>query len=372
MNITAPRTPAMAAISTGDRAMALDIRKSATHLTDAERDRFLEALIRLRYRPANIPTIQASVYDQYVALHQAVMVVTFAGQADTINMGHWNIGFLAWHREYLRRFELTLQSEMPGVTVPYWDWADHEAARSRLFADSFLGRLPSVQGPQPITRGVFSFDGPTPRPPWWPAGAAGWRIPPVLQEPGIVDVPPGSPNAQQLSATLQRAGDPTESWPPTVAYLAQLVRLRDVNPPDHDLWFFWRELEQGAATHNTGHRFIGGHMSGALSPNDPIFWLHHANVDRLWEEWQRRRGGARGAGYPPLSSTSPFDGDPAPLGHKVDDAMWPWVGNAAGYGSAVDPQLRRVLIDYSTEPARRVRDVLDPADLGSFGGYLYE
>ena len=24
------------------------------------------------------------------------------------------------------------------------------------------------------------------------------------------------------------------------------------------------------------------------SPYDPIFWLHHCNVDRLWSEWMRR------------------------------------------------------------------------------------
>src|ERR687883_363836 len=24
------------------------------------------------------------------------------------------------------------------------------------------------------------------------------------------------------------------------------------------------------------------------SPNDPVFWLHHCNIDRLWGDWQRQ------------------------------------------------------------------------------------
>ncbi len=25
----------------------------------------------------------------------------------------------------------------------------------------------------------------------------------------------------------------------------------------------------------------------STSPTDPIFWLHHAEIDRLWEIWRR-------------------------------------------------------------------------------------
>jgi tyrosinase len=32
---------------------------------------------------------------------------------------------------------------------------------------------------------------------------------------------------------------------------------------------------------------VGGDMaSGGAPVNDPVFFLHHANVDRLWAEWQ--------------------------------------------------------------------------------------
>ncbi len=43
--------------------------------------------------------------------------------------------------------------------------------------------------------------------------------------------------------------------------------------------------------HGWVHVAVGGEsgeMSTARSPQDPLFWLHHANVDRLWARWQER------------------------------------------------------------------------------------
>lgn len=40
------------------------------------------------------------------------------------------------------------------------------------------------------------------------------------------------------------------------------------------------------SVHVTG---VGGFMRRYLSPVDPIFWLHHANVDRQWDIWTRRQ-----------------------------------------------------------------------------------
>ena len=46
-----------------------------------------------------------------------------------------------------------------------------------------------------------------------------------------------------------------------------------------------------SAPHNTLHNLIGGDMATMESPLDPIFWLHHANVDRLWVAWVAAGGG---------------------------------------------------------------------------------
>ncbi len=63
---------------------------------------------------------------------------------------------------------------------------------------------------------------------------------------------------------------------------------------------FWTNLISADFTnrlerepHNTGHVVVGipasgtsGHIGDGLSPLDPLFWLHHCNVDRLWALWQ--------------------------------------------------------------------------------------
>ena len=49
---------------------------------------------------------------------------------------------------------------------------------------------------------------------------------------------------------------------------------------------FQRALE--GAIHAGVHRAVGGDMGGASSPSDPLFWLHHANIDRIWAAWQTK------------------------------------------------------------------------------------
>ncbi|KAM3563639.1 hypothetical protein ARSEF4850_002216 [Beauveria asiatica] len=66
---------------------------------------------------------------------------------------------------------------------------------------------------------------------------------------------------------------------------------------------FFRFQHAMELLHNHVHNFIGGDMGGdcpraipdkdcdgvadTFTPNDPLFWLHHAQLDRLWSEWQQ-------------------------------------------------------------------------------------
>lgn len=45
------------------------------------------------------------------------------------------------------------------------------------------------------------------------------------------------------------------------------------------------EAKFESAPHNPIHNIIGGYMADMQSPMDPIFYLHHANIDRLWHAW---------------------------------------------------------------------------------------
>ncbi|HYD95474.1 MAG TPA: tyrosinase family protein [Noviherbaspirillum sp.] len=51
------------------------------------------------------------------------------------------------------------------------------------------------------------------------------------------------------------------------------------------------EVSMENAPHNPVHNIIGNVMADMQSPTDPIFWLHHANVDRLWTAWAQGGGG---------------------------------------------------------------------------------
>lgn len=58
---------------------------------------------------------------------------------------------------------------------------------------------------------------------------------------------------------------------------------------------FWRALEDGP--HGAIHNAIAGDMIPATSPNDPLFFVHHAQVDRLWWLWQQADPDARAADF---------------------------------------------------------------------------
>ena len=88
------------------------------------------------------------------------------------------------------------------------------------------------------------------------------------------------------------------------------------------------------------HDFISPALPTLIvwSANDPIFWLNHAYVDKLWSDWQVMMVNSmpgmqmpRSDFYVPLK-----DGPP---GHNLDDPLIPW--------NNVTP-----------------RDMLDPAALG--------
>lgn len=65
-------------------------------------------------------------------------------------------------------------------------------------------------------------------------------------------------------------------------------------------------------------------MMQMTSPNDPVFWLHHCNLDRLWSAWQMLFA-------PPNGSSAAFlpQGGAAP-GHNLRDTLrfgdpMPWI-----------------------------------------------
>ena len=60
--------------------------------------------------------------------------------------------------------------------------------------------------------------------------------------------------------------------------IAEILSLSDYDS-------FTRALE--TRPHNRGHVWISGDMARLVSPQDPAFWFHHAQIDRIWHLWQQ-------------------------------------------------------------------------------------
>lgn len=87
-----------------------------------------------------------------------------------------------------------------------------------------------------------------------------------------------------------------------------------------------------AYAHNHIHQLVGGLMKNpATATADPMFWLHHCNIDRVWATWQSTRDRSV---YPAEWLATPLTGyvdaegrpvAPAPVSSTLDTA-------ALGYG----------------------------------------
>ena len=339
----------------------MGIRKSATRLTDTERDNFLRAVLTLKStiaNPGDPIANQISVYDQFVAMHLYAININF-GTTTGLNMGHGNSAFCPWHRYFIYQFEQALQTVDPTVMLPYWDWTDQFGTENILFQDNFIGpdgTIPGTNG-QCVMSGYFAFNkpgtggNPTPLPAWYPASLNGWQVRPSLAQGhfGPSDPPEGK--------TLMRMLDPFNS----LETLSHVQTCLSKAVYENALTSFRVYLElgpDGGIMHNRIHQWVGGNMSDVnASVNDIIFFLHHCNIDRLWAMWQID-GHAGSAFYPATGR---------PLGHNLNDLMWPWVGTTTGYTSGnVQPDV--VLPDFTIQPAKHPADVLDHRALG----YCYD
>ncbi|KAI8618292.1 hypothetical protein BC830DRAFT_1043175, partial [Chytriomyces sp. MP71] len=86
------------------------IRKDYRDLTNVEKQRFIQAVQKLRNQPSNLNPKQRSLYDDFTYIH-----------TQNLNQVHGQPMFAPWHREMLRRFEATLRSVDSNVALPYYD-----------------------------------------------------------------------------------------------------------------------------------------------------------------------------------------------------------------------------------------------------------
>ena len=94
------------------------------------------------------------------------------------------------------------------------------------------------------------------------------------------------PAALADAALLQR-WSVTRAWDPTqLAHKSDLAAARSYT----GTFAGFQTLLEGTV-HGGTHNAVGGDMAGSASPTDPLFWLHHAFIDKVWAEWQASANG---------------------------------------------------------------------------------
>jgi hypothetical protein len=323
----------------------MGIRKNAKFLTPAERASLVQACVMMKadiVNPGAPAADRYSRWDQNVAIHRLIQNAN-TPSASNVNFGHGGLGaygFGPWHRYFLYLLEQQLQAYVPGVMLPYWDWTDPTGA---IMVADFLGPNGDPASSNEVRQGYFAKEAPgtganlTPAPAWWPVGLAGWNLHPAFGTwAGALKRNIGALAGLPSIATLRSALDKTTY--PT----------------------FQNALESGAGTtplhglHNDLHVWfgVGCHMrSVVVSPFDPMFYLHHCNIDRLWAMWQMD---GHATEYP-VSGGNPE--------HNRNDLMYPWVGSTAGYSSNYSfPPI--TMPDFSALGPKTAADVLDHRALG--------
>jgi tyrosinase len=275
----------------------LRIRKDVSSLTTEEKTKFVNAILTLKNTSSKFYPDDNSKnrYDDYVEIHHHSMMAGSDTDPDTDpnwypGWAHLGPAFFSWHRQYLLEFENDLQtaSKDNSITIPYWDWT-REA--SFPFTIDFLGsdgEQTDSEAAGKVTDGPFAHDGPN-----------NWTInfkddpsdPPYLERGfGRINNAKKLPTLEEVGISMQIANFDSPPWKLRSRGFRRIVEIN---------------------FHNLVHRWVNGNMVTMASPNDPVFWLHHSNVDRLWSIWQRNN--------PEVGWYLPARG--APLGHNLYDKM---------------------------------------------------
>jgi hypothetical protein len=193
-------------------------------------------------------------YDQFTQNH-----IQFQSTA------HNSPNFLVWHCAMLRELEKQLQAVDPTVCLHYWAWdVDSQAPEAAAVwaADAYGGSRAS--------NGCVSF-------PWAPTT---WQ--------------PTNPNRHCLRRDWSGSSSSLGAFATPELINSLITRSNSYES-------FRQPFE--STPHGQPHVSIGGDMATMGSPNDPIFYGHHVNVDRWYAQWQSAKGDI-GRTWPGDMSTS--------------------------------------------------------------------
>lgn len=287
-------------------------------LTNSQaRDDFIQGVHLLKQEPW---TNGLGVYDFFVYWHHQAMMERTPNppvpSGSIRNAAHRGPVFLPWHRYMMLALERELRRVLAkdDFRLPYWSWTADAAdpVNSALWGPQVMGGTGS-----PVGSGPFQRFGPN---------GLEWEIR-LAQNPNTGQL-------QQVSRGLRRdiATHPFGTIPDTTAVNDGIaLSTYDAFPWDNNAsGATFRQRVEGPL-HDVVHVWVGnvsGDMSLGTSPNDPVFFLHHANIDRIWRAWQERVG---------MNVYLPLDSEPAWLDrHRLNDMLHNLFGETVSPADMLD------------------------------------
>jgi hypothetical protein len=215
---------------------------------------------RLRARP-NVHKMSQQNWDRYAAAVKKLNSGPRPNKWDQLsNMHvqyypqvHSSPFFLGWHRQFLYDFESALRKIDETVRIPYWDWTVYYSNINNDPVWQKYGKNGDSRNGYCVSQGSFAGMG----------------------------VAYGSGRLRSGEKCSTRAPQFSRVISGSKPELDNLIN----SSTDID---FWENFEYGS--HGRVHNGISYDFSGHASPSDPLFYAHHAFIDKIWFDRQNRHG----------------------------------------------------------------------------------
>ncbi|KAH6635990.1 hypothetical protein F5144DRAFT_161778 [Chaetomium tenue] len=229
-------------------------------LDPALQTQYINAVLCLKTKPSEIG-LNTARYDDFPYVHTHL-----DKSIHTVAM------FLPWHRMFVQVYEQALVNCGYTGPMPYWDWTLDTADVTR----------------SPIWDPIHGFggNGDPSVDPWTESSKKKCLVDGPLQ--GVV---PAYTMGGYEPHCLARNWNNGTAFPGNMFAQHYTTEAVATIHALEDYASFRYQLEGGP--HGAVHSAVGGDMMPATSPNDPIFFLHHTQVDRLWALWQQENPAAR-------------------------------------------------------------------------------
>ncbi|KAB5590088.1 hypothetical protein CTheo_6478 [Ceratobasidium theobromae] len=311
----------------GSKCKKIQVRKEWRALSWGEKKAWIDAVNCLNRRPASgnlKPPVNTSEYGQFNFIPPVSPGASYSSELVYTHMNlnpliHFTGLFLPWHRLYVHEFTDALRKQCgyKGV-APYWAW-ENDAAD---FENS------SIWDPDPVV-GLGGFGDPNDD---------------YIVKTGALNLTLTYPVTHKLRRKYQPfpfAGSGLPGFDDIQANKtftpAEVQAL--LAQPTGNFTAFQYYMEKFDGMHGLVHGIVGGDLAGrcprgsdssncpfegapTFSSNEPLFHLHHGNIDRLWWLWQEKGNGNKyafhGGSVQNLSAVPQFPNGVAPWLNKSD------------------------------------------------------